>query len=281
MGPSVLLRLTIFVVLLLAVSVLNRDWRGKINRMPYRLLVACGVFLFLAVAAVAQEKEPINSDRPDFTDSPETVAKGALQLESGLTYQWARDSFSFVGPDGLLRYGLGHGRELRVGIPAFNWMRSDGVTTQGMGDGYLGAKFDFGPTMGGEWGLVAGATIPSRQAGFSSMGVDPDVELVWERDLGSRWGVGVMAHGTYTDDGDGRTWVGQGTVSFSRELNTQSDMFIEDAVSAARGSEPNHLVHFGVAYRPNPDLQVDFHFGWSLGSSDRQPFVGAGISKRF
>ena len=45
-------------------------------------------FLFLQTAfGIAQEKEPIQADRPDQTETPAIVPRGMFQVETGFTFQ--------------------------------------------------------------------------------------------------------------------------------------------------------------------------------------------------
>jgi hypothetical protein len=63
------------------------------------------------------KEEPLESDRPDFTDSPKTVGRGRLQIESG--YQFTRGIEGDLGnnahdlPELLVQYGVAERLELR------------------------------------------------------------------------------------------------------------------------------------------------------------------------
>ena len=61
-----------------------------------------GALLVSAAPLTAQARAPIETDRPDFTESSATIPKGRWQLETGYTVQRAQISPSLPsgGPDG-------------------------------------------------------------------------------------------------------------------------------------------------------------------------------------
>src|SRR5947209_8529202 len=65
-----------------------------------------------------QAEEPLESDRPNFTDSPATVGRGRLQFEGGyqFTHGIAGDSHHDAHdlPELLVRYGIAERLELRI-----------------------------------------------------------------------------------------------------------------------------------------------------------------------
>ena len=51
-----------------------------------RLAVVSGIVVVSLVASVARAKDPLITDRPDFTESTFVVGRGTVQLEGGATY---------------------------------------------------------------------------------------------------------------------------------------------------------------------------------------------------
>ncbi len=250
-----------------------------------KVLVVCK-FLLATCSGLGQGKavpsEPIVTDRPDFTESAVVVPYRWMQIESGLTYQWTRQSFSLGLPETLFRISTGPKSELRLGLPDYGWANSNGSRSNGIGDTYIGAKFQLGPFENGdEFALIPAVTLPSRASGFSSGTVDPELKVCWGRALSDVWGVSAMAYGLYTCDEFGSVFVFQQTLSFSKAISSRSGIFFEYAGSFAARMNSAHVLHAGVVYRTSPNSQFDLHAGFTMNGSDREPFLAAGYSIRY
>ena len=91
-----------------------------------------GLLLIIAFASFVANAQ-IETDRPDFTESPNTVPKGALQVETGFIFE--NDKIENLGGSfeyqnmtvntTLLRFGLQENFELR-----FNWANNRNEVTQ-------------------------------------------------------------------------------------------------------------------------------------------------------
>ncbi|HWI17822.1 MAG TPA: hypothetical protein VNT81_08745, partial [Vicinamibacterales bacterium] len=68
-----------------------------------------------AQGAVRSDVPEIVTDRPDFTESSEVIPARWLQLESGISFEGESLVRGFSAPAALLRIGLGHRAELRLG----------------------------------------------------------------------------------------------------------------------------------------------------------------------
>ena len=89
--------------------------------------ITYSLFLFFGICTIsAQEEEttpPLITDRPDATESPNTVPKGSLQIETGAFYTSFEENsagnsieLETIGYNTtLLRYGLLKNMELRLG----------------------------------------------------------------------------------------------------------------------------------------------------------------------
>jgi hypothetical protein len=156
--------------------------------------------LLCAVHAVA-DVGPIDTEGPDFTDSPEVVPPGRFQVELSPSWSHNRGGTTDFSVPALLRYGVREDWEVRIAPDGY--MRSNG--TNGWGDTAIGAKWhasdgkpDAGvPAIG--WTLLL--TLPTGEAPFRGRGVRPSLhsELSW--DLPNDWDIGAMP-GVEVDDDD-------------------------------------------------------------------------------
>lgn len=81
----------------------------NILRLILFLLLCSGVCQFSAA------QDPIDTDRPDQTESAYTVPKHWLQFETGFNFQKnATDNYEFLNPTLLSKYGLTRKIEFRV-----------------------------------------------------------------------------------------------------------------------------------------------------------------------
>ena len=90
--------------------------------------LAAVALLALAAPLAAEDfsgvQEPINPDRPDFTDGPLLVVPHHLQLETGYTYaRTGSERASSLG-EILLRYALDDRWEARLGLNSYDWIDS-------------------------------------------------------------------------------------------------------------------------------------------------------------
>jgi len=157
-----------------------------------------------------QKAEPLESDRPDFTDSSTTVGYNRLQIESGYTYIHAPSGDSTADthdlPELLLRYGVAERLELR-----FAWdegmlfsRRTDTagrvVTENGSSDLALGFKYAL--TKQRLWrpqsAMVVEVTAPVGSVAFSSRPNGRSAQLLCT--VGTRQAsFAELQHGQYVD----------------------------------------------------------------------------------
>lgn len=228
------------------------------------------------------KREPIVTDRPDFTESDVVVPRGMLQIETGFTAEQGRGSRSLGLPEAFLRYGAARNFEWRLGLPDFSQVRAGGQTARGVGDTYLGAKFQLGPTRQGLGvSLIPAVFLPTGGRDFGSGGVDPEIKLCLAKELSARWGVGGMLYASGPTEDGRRNPTLQNTVSFGYALTDRLSVFNEYAGTFARRGAAEHLLHSGLAYLLSDDGQVDLHFGFGLSPAAPDSFVGAGYSLRF
>jgi Putative MetA-pathway of phenol degradation len=128
--------------------------------------------------------EPINTDRPAFTDSSVVVPKQSLQIENGFLETETLGQQSFDVPETLLRFGVAGKTELRFTAPDYYQNLYSGT---GFGsvwsDLLLGVKQQLGPVQGCDVSVIVSLSLPSGGHSVSSHGYDPEVQLPWSRKL--------------------------------------------------------------------------------------------------
>ncbi len=173
--------------------------------------------------------------------------------------------------------------KLRIGLPNCNWLHSTGLATvQGLDDIYLGLKFQVGPTRDGtEVAMIPAKFIPSGRSGIRSESHAMDLKLVWARSLSNDLSLSGMLYWSNPIENGTRKNTWEHTVSVGIPVRDKVGMFVEHVLDASKGSAPAHLFHSGFTYQPNPNTQIDLHFGVGLTRGGPRNFIGAGYSFRF
>ena len=165
------------------------------------LIAVMALSLLLVSAGYAGDQAPdLVTDRPDQTESSETVPPGYVQFEFGWTHAEDDDGADVTTdsfPEMLVRLGVAEDLEFRFGFAGYTWEDVDapGEASQsehGAGDLEVGLKWRFWSESGyrPQTALLAGTTLPTGATGFSSERFDPSVRLACSHTLTETLGLG-------------------------------------------------------------------------------------------
>lgn len=264
----------------------------------YRVML--GGALLLAATSAPASAQTIITDRPDFTESTATVPQGRFQIEAGYTYATIGDLTAHEIGEGLIRYGVIPGLELRIGVPSFLMVSfpddlgpisADGEDT-GFGESSVGLKlglYESGLAEGlPSVALLVGTTLPG---GNQEVGASPP----WEPSA-------VLALGwSFTE-----TLTLGANVGYTQRVTpiVNEDRFDEFSASVAVGFpifgsmsgfaeyfaiRPNFedfdldedYVDGGITYLLSPTFQLDARVGLGVGDTEDAMFFGVGLAKLF
>ncbi|MBW3624064.1 MAG: transporter [Armatimonadetes bacterium] len=252
-------------------------------------LVIAAVSLAAALPCRAQEGEPLITDRPDFTESPQSVPKGRLQLEGGYTFTRTGAVKQHDVGELLLRVGTGARSELRLGFSSYSWLESPGGDASGFQDTSLGVKFylaegseafDFArPSIG----LILETSLPTGNDVFGEDALQPEAKLLFGWDLNERWSMASnLNYGLPVENGE-RFGQFSGSLTFGLSLNEKLGSYFEyfGFVPGSEGGPNAHYVNTGLTYLVHNDLQLDFRVGKGLNGIGNDYFIGAGAARRW
>lgn len=251
-------------------------------------------------------KAPIDdnlvTDRPDFTESTETIPYGRFQLEMGYTFTYDREgndrTRDHTAPELLLRVGIVENFELRFGWLGYSFTEAQGqertragrrVTneawSQGSNDFELGFKLKIAEQDGlrPHLAILGAATFPSGSANVSSGDVEPLGALLWAYDLSEN----VALAGQFVLAApveDSRRFVQTAaSLSLGISLTDRLGTYVEyiGTFHNARDSDCAHTVNGGFTYLITNNLQIDIRAGAGLNEEADDFFTGAGLSWRF
>ncbi|MDH3628131.1 MAG: transporter [Acidobacteriota bacterium] len=261
-------------------------------RRPANLILVA--ILALPVIALANGDELV-TDRPDQTESAETIAAGAFQVELGYSrievdQPGVRLEIDSV-PQTLVRIGLDPRWELRIGYAGYQKLSPEtpsGPRVRGNGDASLGFKWKLAEEAGPrpQVALLGEIQIASGDPDLGRNETDPAFRFSFSHTLSDRAGVGynvgVRLDTVEDPSGDddqlaSAIW----TVAYGRSLTERWGFFVEafgeSGLSAADGAANG--IDAGVTWLLRPLIQLDFSTGVEV-TSGNDRFFGVGLSFR-
>jgi hypothetical protein len=270
---------------------------SKSLRFLNRCTLYCGLLsitmLYPCVAGAMEStpppEEPINppviiTDRPSFSSAVQTVPKGSLQIENGITGNYVDDSRTTGYPETTLRLGVTPYDEIQLYLPTVLENRfPSNETTTGLTDVRLGVKHGFRSKL--PYQLQASVngvfSLPTGNATTASTGVDPTVNLILAKALTPRLSL-TQQTGISLD-----TTQPQGKFSINPTLASSYTFtprlagFLEYASFIPIEKTSSHIVDAGLQYTFRQRHVLDARMGSGFFSGEAGFFVGVGYSYRF
>lgn len=262
--------------------------------MTLRPLLAATLVAVTVPVASAQSfsglEEPLVTDRPDFTESTDTVPRGHFQLEGGYTLARVEDDESQSLGELLLRVGLGERWEARIGAGSHSWIDSPAGDLSGFEDPSLGIKIrlspetDLLPPGRPAMALILATSVPVGDDELTDDEWVPEAKLGFSWDLTERLALASNLNWAYPVDGDDRFHQLSASVSGGWSFTDRIGGFLEyfGFSEEVEDGPSTHYLNTGVTYLISNDLQLDVRVGHGLGNdADPDDFVGFGAAVRF
>ena len=239
-----------------------------------------GLLLVLLTPTVhAQDRGPINTERPSFSSSPIALKSGVWQFEFGYQYSQDRDGPDFDDqtlPLLLIRTGIADRVELQINWAGYSWMEVDGRAVHGFNDAAIGLKWQLSEEDAiTSIGVYGGLTLP---VGSSEIGND-DTEPV----LGIFWShsgkLGLFGTASITESGNDTVISNAIGLNIPSRGNTGG--YVEYLGVAQEGGGPQHSLNVGVTFLRSSDFQFDANAGFGLNDRATDFYLGVGAARRF
>lgn len=239
---------------------------------------------------IGSAEEPLVTDRPDFTESAETVAPGRFQIEAGYTFTRTGDEKEHALGELLLRVGLFKQVELRIAGNSYVWLDSPDGDANGFEDMSLGAKIklldaseQFDLTRPNVAVIVA-TTLPTGADNIGEDEAQPELKLALAWDLSERFSLGSNLNYAYLSEGGDRFHQFSGSVVLGIKLTEKWGSYIEYFGFVPESDDGPNTSYFdgGFTYLIDDNLQLDARAGVGV-FNGRSPdyFTGAGVSWRW
>ena len=229
-----------------------------------------------------QKESPIETDRPDVTNSSLVVPQGSLQNENGINFSQPSGGGGreFDGTNSRWRLGIAPCLEVLVDIP--NYLAPiDGRLPSGFTNVTPAIKWQISPVPGKiDLSATVGAGLPTGNRAITGPGVQPYIQFPWSWTLGGGWSVNGMLTNFLIPADPANPLTTEATFVLEREFGERSFLFVEYVSEFHLGAGPMSLVNFGGGYRITPTQQVDFHIALGLNENAPAYIVGIGYSFR-
>ncbi|MCB0733219.1 MAG: transporter [Flavobacteriales bacterium] len=256
-------------------------------------------FLFFSFTLHAQ----IETDRPDFTESPNVVPRRVLQVESGFVFQHERQQYcgseevykDIALNTTLLRYGITDKFELRL-----NWLLAqNGVTAEsfptlvactdnlgnypdtsftqtGLTPLFVGYKTNLIKTDRFSLGMLGHLYLPfTAHERYRPSHYAAEFYVPMSFSINENWGIATQFSMSW--DGDSPRSTTGYTLSISRSIGDKLGAYIEPFGYFTENGGEEHWINGGFTYLVNDRFQLDLTGGQGL-SGTSATFVSTGLS---
>ncbi len=247
------------------------------------------LFIVILLSSTLFAGTPMITDRPDFTESAETVPVKWVQLESGFTQTQLNKVDETTIGEILLRIGVMNDVELRVGLNSYATIKFPNGDDSGLTDTDLGLKWKFfkpgkGPDiMGTHAALLAGSSLPTGADVFTADKPEPYLKLALAWDLTESLALGSNVGYTSLAAGDNRFGEISASLSIGIGLTDKIGAYAEYFAfyPDLDGAENTSYVNGGVTYGIKNNFQLDARYGIGMNDYDTDNFLGFGVVYRW
>lgn len=271
----------------------------KFNKAKYLILLNAFVLL-VCVNANAQEIEDIVTDRPDQTESSETLPKGFVQVELGGDYEHdktggedllnpARGTRIITAPAVLIRWGIINNVELRFSSEYISSKVTSDLmtitessvsgTTSGIRDLGVGTKIKLFTEQKArpDAAFLFTLHIPVNNE-LSPEDVASEFRFAFSHTLTKKLSLSYNLGGVW--DGDSPSPFGIYTISLGTDLASSVAAYIELYGFSTKHQLPDHRLDGGLTFLFARNLQADLSGGVGLSEVSPDFFFGLGLSLR-
>lgn len=251
----------------------------------------------LLVTLSVYAEDQIQTDRPDFVESSNTVGKGRFQIETSIGYERDRNaeesSRTFSLPT-LLRLGLSDDWELRFESDSFlkqnvhDRVTGDRNSNSDWADYSLGLKWhqQDGDDKGSpSVGWLFHVDMPGGTNSFVSNKFRPSVRMVAEWELADEYSLGIMPGLIYdVNDNNDRFIGGILGIVLGKSFTDKFRGFVEfggQTITSKSNGGSQLTFDIGVAYLVSNLVQLDILYNRALNQYTPDNTFGLGLSIKF
>jgi hypothetical protein len=233
-----------------------------------------------AASGCTSQNDPIETDRPDVTNSSVVVPVGSFQDENGINLSRRDNVQVFDGTNTRLRLGVAPCLEVLVDVPTYV-TSSQAAAASGFTNVVPAVKWQISPIPGQfDLSVSAGVGAPTGAAAVAGPGVQPYVQFPWSIEIGGGWVLAGMVTNFFTPADQLNRYTNQSTFVIEREFGERAFLFGEYVGEFPISGRTSQLFNSGGGYRITKTQQIDFHLGIGLNHNAPAYIVGMGYSFR-
>ena len=261
----------------------------KLTKTPIASVITGFV---LSTSALAQENiqsQPLITDRPDQTESPNVVPKRFIQIETGAFYDTFKvnniQTENYTYNTTLVRYGVLDNVELRLGwdftegSTTINSTKLDNITS-GFSPLLLGIKTSIAKEKGllPEIGLLGHLYLPvTASTDYKPETTSIDFRFAFYHTLNNNTSVSYNLGAYWGSDSSEASYVY--TIAFGQGITEKLSAYAELYGDLPENNKANHLWDAGLTYLINNNLQLDATIGTSI-TKGQDLLLSSGVSFR-
>ena len=243
-------------------------------------LILSTFMLYCKISLSGQDIPPIQTDRPDQTETPFTVPRHHFQMENGFIFALTDlHNRSFTGPSILCKYGLNDHFELGM-ITEFEAIWSDKTIT-----GLNPVTFRLKTKISEEKGIIPTTsfigylTIPELATDqFKSKYYAPAFKFTMQHDVAKKFSIGYNLGMQW--DGISPYPVFLYTLTNDYSISDKISIFLEIYGFAPQKAAADHMLDTGVSYLVRSNIALDLSGGIGLTPNAPYYFLSTGFSFR-
>ena len=248
-----------------------------------------GLVILSACAGISKVESPapeIEADRPDFTETTETVPPGSIQAEAGYTYSREKSTTNHSIGELLVRVPAGNRAELRFGFNSYSIEHVAGLVRRGFEDMEVGTKVRLiereDRSLIPSVSVLVLSTLPTGHRGIGSRVMQPTAKLALGWQLTERLSLQSNANYTYASGDGTRFSQWASSASFGAEFTPRLEGFVEwfGTSPVSLGTRRADYLNTGAAMKFGGSLKLDARVGTNTRTT-RDYFAGVGVSRRW
>ena len=247
-----------------------------ISKLQFVLLI------FLCFSkSLAQEKEPIETDRPDQTETPAIVPEGMFQMENGFSFEKTDgNSQSLLLPSSLIKYGLNGRFEFRL-ITEFASEKTSGTKISGLNPVLVGFKVAIAEEKG-IWpkvSFISHLMIPDLASSkLKATYYAPRFRFTMQHTLSDKISLGYNLGTEWDGETPDATFIYTLTTGFS--LSGKAGCYVEVYGFAPQNDTADHRFDCGFTYLLSDNFMLDASGGFGITENAPDYYTALGFSFR-
>ncbi|PWK20675.1 outer membrane putative beta-barrel porin/alpha-amylase [Xanthomarina spongicola] len=271
----------------------------KILQILYMLMkqtikntILCLTLFTAKTMTYAQEKrtiEPLITDRPDQTESPNVVSKGYIQIETGAAYEAFKNNNIKIETTtyntSLVRFGLLNNLELRLGwdfVENKTEIYNNPISNINSGFSPLMLGIKISVSKENNWlpeiGLLGHIYLPfTAGSDYKPDSTGVDFRFAFANSLSEKSSLSYNLGVAWGNDSPEASYLY--TIAYGYKLTEKICGYAEIYGDFPENSKANHLCDAGITYLITNNLQLDATFGTSI-TKGQDLMISAGLSYR-